>query len=211
MQPIDCLKCKTKIGWHSVDASHIDILTGFVWSTILGRDVYSHYAQQIYQVNVYSFAFRSFEASNVLIHYNIWSLHDEWHRRIMFQHIWLAIYHMLIHSHAFDICRSTSSPGVIQLLLLDFKDVMWANFKIWTMCTTFGWRLQQLNAWINAAWPSRVIIISIIQSLLLLCLIWYHWLKFCLYIMFLIQFLLSHITAAGRTISSSLDIYKLDL
>jgi len=88
----------------------------------------------------------------------------------------------------------TSSPFLIQLLLLDFHDVPWAISNISTMCMRSVRRVMLLDTWMNAAWRSSFRLICMEHWPLFLWHIWHHSLKFCWYISSLILLLLGRLT-----------------
>jgi len=72
-------------------------------------------------------------------------------------------------------------------------------------------RVMQSDAWTNAAWWRSFIPVCIGLWPLHLWLIWHHWLEFCSWILSLIEFQFSDLTATGRTISSALVVSQRDL
>jgi len=96
-----------------------------------------------------------------MIHQYSCYLSDEWHSPITFQRHRLAICCMQIHTLLFDIYSPTSSPGLIQLILLDFYDMPYVIFNISTMCTRSVRRVMLLDALIDATWQLSLIWVRI--------------------------------------------------
>ena len=91
--------------------------------------------------------------------------------------LWPAHDGMLIISLAFGKYSSTSSPFLIQLLLLDFHDAPQAISNISTMCTRSVRRVIQLDTWMNLAWWLSFRSIRHAHWLLSLWHVWHHSLK----------------------------------
>jgi len=109
-----------------------------------------------------------------------------------------AIDCMYIISLVFSKVSSTSSPFLIQLLLLNFHDVPQAISNISTMCTRSVRRVMQLDTWMNSTW--RLSFRSICRAHWPLCLwhVWHQSLKFCYHISSLILHLLSRLTVTCK-------------
>jgi len=69
MQHLHCQKCKIKNCWRCIDAHLNDILSVIGCSTIICKNAFSHYWQPIYHFYMSRFAFKSFQASQFLIHH----------------------------------------------------------------------------------------------------------------------------------------------
>jgi len=72
-------------------------------------------------------------------------------------------------------------------------------------------RVMQLDEWINAAWWLPFIRVCSAHWPLLLWLVWHHSKKKICNILSLSWFWLSHLTVTGKTLSSLLVVYQLDL
>ena len=94
---------------------------------------YSLFWQLVYGFYVLSFKSKIFETSQFLSQHYTRHLHDEWHLSMAFQRFRPAISHINIHALVLDIYNVTSSPFIIQFILLDFNDVRCAMFDLSTM------------------------------------------------------------------------------
>jgi len=105
----------------------------------------------------------------------------------------------------------TSSPFLIQLILLNFHDVTYRNFNFSNMCRRSERRVLELAAWINAAWQLSFIRIWDVLWPLVLWVVWYNWLTLCYQLWSQIQVLLYRLTVTGNTIYRSLFINQYNL
>ena len=87
------------------------------------KNAYSLYWQPVYSFNVISFESKIIEKSQFLSYHYTRHLHEQWRRSIAFQRFRPAIYGITLHALVLDIYSLTSSPFLIQLILLDFHDV----------------------------------------------------------------------------------------
>jgi len=179
MQPIDCWMCKTQNRWDSVDTHINHIETAFVHAKIVCNQSYNHYWPPSLRLYVLSFASRSFVTSQFLINCYLHYLSEKWRGPITFPRFRPAIDGMWFISLVFGKYSSTSSPFLIQLLLLDFHDVPQTISNISTMCTRCVRRVMQLDTWMNTAWRLSFRSIRHAHRPLFLWHVWHHSLKFC--------------------------------
>jgi len=150
MQSFHCQVWKTKIHSRSVDADINHIETAFIhWQTVCNES-YTHYGQPTMCLWISSFASRSIVANQFLPNLYPRYLSEKRCDPSAFLRLRPAIHGMYIISLVFGKYSSTSAPYLIQLLLLNFYDVLYAISIISTMCTRSVWRVMQLNAWVNA-------------------------------------------------------------
>jgi len=113
-------------------------------------NAYSDYWQPISGIYVYWIASKPFGESHILLNHCTQYLSDQWHRYILVQRFWLAIYCMYIHTLVFDIYTPTSSPLLFQLILIDFHYLPKTIFKSVTKvpgqcgewCSWMHWPMQ---------------------------------------------------------------------
>jgi hypothetical protein len=179
MQPFDCWMCKTKNRWHSVDAHINHIETAFVHSTIVCNESYTHYRHLVLCLYALSFASRSFVTSQFLINCYLRYVSEKWRGSMIFPRFWPPIDGRLIISLVLGKYSSTSSPFLIQLLLLDFHDIPQAISNISTMCTSSVRRVMQLDIWMKSPWGLSIRSIRHAHWPLFLWHVWHHSLKFC--------------------------------
>jgi len=179
MQPVDCWMCKTQNCSHSVDAHINHIETAFVYSIIVCNKSYTHHWPPVLRSYVLSFAPRRVVTSQFLINCFLRYRSEIWRGPITFPRFRPAIDGMWIISLVFGKYSSTSSPFLIELLLLDFHDVPQAISNISTMCTRSVRRVMQLDTWMNLAWWLSFRSIRHAHWPLCPWHIWHHSLKFC--------------------------------
>jgi len=179
MLPIDCWMCKTQNRSHSVGTHINHVETAFVHSIIVCNQSYTHYWPPLLHLYVLSFASRSFVTSQFLINSYLRNLSEKWRGPITFPRFRLAIDGVWFISLVFGKYSSTSSPFLIQLLLLDFHDVPQAISNISTMCTRSVQRVMQLDTWTNLAWRLSFRSIRHAHWPLFLWHTSHHSLKFC--------------------------------
>jgi len=203
--------CKTQNRGHLVDAHIIHIETAFLHSIIVSNQLYTHYWPPVVHLNVLSFASRSFVTSQSLNNCYLRNLSEKWHGPITFLCFRLAIDGMWFISPVFGKYSSTSSPFLIQLLLLDFHNVPQAISNISTFCTRSEWRVMQLDTWMNLAWRLSFSSICHANWPLFLWHVWHHSLKFCLHISSLILLLPCHVIVTCRKKLHVLPVLRCDL
>jgi len=179
MQPMDCGMCKTQNHWQSVDAHINHIETAYVHSIIICNQSYTHYWPPVLRLYVLSFASRSFVTSQFLINCYLHYLSEKWRDPIIFPHFRPAIEGIWIMSLVLGKYSSTSSPFLIQLLLLNFHDVPQAVSNISTMCTRSVRRVTQWDTCMNLAWRLSFKWIRHAHRPLCIWHVWHHSLKFC--------------------------------
>jgi len=171
--------CKTQNRWHSVDAHINHIETALVHSIIVCNQSYTHHWPPLLPLNVLWFASRSGVTSQFLINCYLRNPSEKWCDPITFLHFRLAIDGMWFIWIVSGKYSSTSSPFLIQLLLLDFHDVTQAISNISTMCTRSVGRVLQLDTGMNLAWRLWFRSICHAHWLLFLWHVWHHSLKCC--------------------------------
>jgi len=157
------------------------------------------------------FASRSFVTSQFLINCYQCYLSEKWRGPITFPRFRPAIDVMYIISLVFRKYSSTSSPFLVQLLLLDFHDVPQAISNICTMCTRSVRRVMQLDTWMNLA--LRLWIRSICRAYWQLFLrhVLHHSVEFCYHISSLILLLMCHKPVTCRKKPNVLAVLQPDL
>jgi len=178
MPPIDCRMCKPKNLWHSVYAHINHIETAFVHTTIICNESDTHSWHPILRLYVLSFASRSLVSFQCLLNCYPHCLSERWHGPITFPRFRPAIYGMSIVSLIFGKYISSSSPFLIELLLLDFHDAPCANSNISTLFMRSVLRVLQLDTWMNGAWWSCLRQIRHEHRLHFLWHVWHHSIKF---------------------------------
>ena len=128
-----------------------NILTVIVCSTSVWYESNYDYSHPMNSFYVWSFASRSFVASQFQNHHHSRYLSDGWRSQCAFLRFLPAIHCMLISTLILNKYSLTSELVLIQLLYLDFHDVPWATFKMSTMCMRSERRVMKFDARMNAA------------------------------------------------------------
>jgi len=123
MEPFDCGMCKAKNCSCSIDTHIKHSETAFVHLIIVCNELHIHYWPPILHFHILSIASRGFVASQFLINLNPRCLSEYLLGPITFLHFRQAIDSMWIISLVYYYYCSTSSPLLIQLVLLNFHDV----------------------------------------------------------------------------------------
>jgi len=162
-----------------VDA-HINLIeTAFVHSIIVSNKSNTQLWHPLLCLYLLLFASRSFVTSQFWINCYLGYLSEKWCDPITFLRFRPAIDGMWIISLVFGKYSSTSSPFLMQLLLLDFHDVPQAVSNISTMFTRSVRKVMQLDTWMNTAWRLSFRLIRHAHGPLFLWHLWHHSLKFC--------------------------------
>jgi len=140
---------------------------------------YSLFWQSVYRIYVLSCDSKIFETSQFLSHHHTPNLHHEWYKSIAIQRFWPAIYRIKIHQLISNINSATSSPFLIQLILLDFHHVPEAIFDFLTISRRSERRVMLLAACITADWQLSFFWDSDVLWPLILWVVWHHWLTLC--------------------------------
>jgi len=143
------------------------------------ENAYSLYWQPVYRFYVLLLESKIFNPSQFLSHHSTRHSHDKWLSSLAFQRFRPAIYSIKLDVQVSDIDSPTSSPFLIQLLLLDFHDVPSAIFNSSTICRRSEPRVMKLAAWIDAACQLSFVRVSDMLWPLFQWVVWHHWLKLC--------------------------------
>ena len=100
---------------------------------------------------VQTFAYKSFDGIQYLIHHSTRHLIDKCRRAIMLQCIRPAMNRMSIHTLISDIYSPTSLPFLIRLIHHDLHDLLEAIFNMLTMCIMSVQSDMQLDTSLNTA------------------------------------------------------------